>query len=73
MNNYRVYFQSRQIGAIGIFEKSSCLQFCRSSREAYNKTREELYKTREHVLIMKIEVDPDGSGTFETVDPQAYT
>lgn len=71
VNNYRVQGESRQVGAIGIFEPFVKNVATESSLEAYNQVREDMYTdNREHVHIKQIElVTADGR---TTVEPRAY-
>jgi hypothetical protein len=70
-NNYRVNGESRQQGAIGIFEQFIDIVNADTSKQAYDITRESQYKqNREHVLIKSIELITDSG--YVIVEPRAY-
>jgi len=52
---YRLTGSYRLIGAIGAMENFQYCIFAGSVKQAYEKTREELYKTHDHISIKKIE------------------
>lgn len=71
-DTYRVIGESRQIGAIGIFEPFSVLVGATSSAEAYGKATADLYnRDRDHVHVKQIRKILD-DGQEVTIEPAAY-
>jgi hypothetical protein len=71
MDNFRVVGESREVGAIGIFEPFRVIVTTESSHEAYDKVRDQLYASnRDHVLVKAVyRLTDDGE---ELVEPRAY-
>ena len=70
-NNYRISGESREVGAIGIFEPFSEIINAESSRDAYLNAAAKLYSNnREHVHIKKVELLGDNGHVL--VEPRAY-
>ena len=80
MNAYKIKGTSNAIGAIGTPEPFERIIEATTAREAYNKNREFLYKTRVHVLTTEIQESRIATtcglgaiGTpFQVVDPDMY-
>ena len=73
MNNYRIEGESRQVGAIGIFEPFVENVARESSYEAYNDVRAKLYSNnREHVHIKAVYLLGDGEYERQLIEPRAY-
>ena len=71
MENYRVTGESREVGAIGIFETFIENVATESSQDAYNEVRESMYANhRDHVLIKEIRLVTDCCSVV--VEPRAY-
>lgn len=70
-NNYRIEGESRQVGAIGIFESFTEIVNAETSREAYLKAASKLYaNSREHVHVRRVELLGDNGHIL--VEPRAY-
>ncbi len=73
MNNYKVIGESRQVGAIGIFEPFSINIMAGCAKWAYDDVRNSLYaNNREHVHIKEIRVITDDNPNGTVVEPSAY-
>ena len=76
MDNYRVVGDSREVGAIGIFEGFIENVVAEDSHEAYNQVREGQYSNnREHVQIKEIRLIMDCHANHSCsiiVEPRAY-
>ncbi len=73
MNNYKVIGESRQVGAIGIFEPFTINIMAESSKQAYENVRNSQYSNnREHVHIKEIRVITDDNPFGTVVEPRAY-
>ena len=71
MDVYKVNGESREVGAIGIFEPFIENIAAESSREAYLTIRANLYaRNREHVLIKDISLITDDN--YIKIEPRAY-
>ncbi len=73
MNNYRIEGESRQVGAIGIFEPFIENIASNSSREAYLDVAAKLYSNnREHVHIKAVYYLDDSEHGRLLIEPRAY-
>jgi hypothetical protein len=72
MNTYKVIGESREVGAIGIFEPFIDFIDVETSKQAYNQVREKLYAhNREHVHIKQIYLKAEPMGWL-SVNPTQY-
>jgi len=73
MNNYKVIGESREVGAIGIFEPFTINIVSDCAKSAYNNVRNNLYSNnREHVHIKQIRLIMDDNQRGSIVEPMAY-
>lgn len=72
MNNYKVIGESREVGAIGIFEPFTKNIVADSAKQAYENVRNELYSdNREHVHIKQVRLLVDDSYGI-VIEPSSY-
>jgi len=72
MNIYKVIGESREVGAIGIFEPFNINIVADSAKDAYEEVRSQLYASnREHVYIKEISLKT-GINKYSIIDPANY-
>jgi hypothetical protein len=73
MNNYKVIGESREVGAIGVFEPFTINIVAGCSKYAYDDVHNRLYSNnREHVHIKEIRLITDDNQQGSIVEPMAY-
>ena len=73
MNNYKVIGESREAGAIGIFEPFTEFIDADSSKQAYENVRNRLYSNnREHVHIKEVRILTDDNQYGTIIEPISY-
>jgi ribosomal protein L20A (L18A) len=72
MKTYKIIGESREVGAIGIFEPFTENILAESSKDAYEQARNNQYRNnREHIHIKEIRLIREGRGEI-IVEPGNY-